>query len=376
MQKIITKGLATDPKSGSYKLATKLQAKVDSGEKVSDYDLGLAVLTIDKEIRNEVYEAEGVEEKGTKAPYDVEKAPAEFLGAVDNRLVSFVEKVENNEEGVPLSYVFGKTTDRLNADIKKLTGIDTTDYRHSVGKNSIRHIINGHGKNGKTDRSMANNDDIGRIGYVLDNYDDIELLDDTSKEFRNKNQRPAPMVRMSKRVDGTFYVVEAVPDAKAKKLAVVTAYIEKPSQQTRDVQAPLWIVRNASADNGSMDSIPTNGENVNGNVSEMDKGGVPGAESLALSDDSVATSPEGQGKQGEATPITPGFRPSAYSRKIGNKTLRALDAIGKKLGVEITIGEPTGEGGENGKYENGRITIAQDAENPLAVVLAHEVTHT
>ena len=264
---VIESGLESAPGSEAHTIATQMQAKVDSGENVSDYDIGLAVLTIDKEIRNEVYEAEGVAEKETKAPYDAEKAPAEFLGAVDNQLVSFVEKVENNEEGVPLSYVFGKTTDRLNADIKKLTGIDTTEYRHSVGKNSIRHIINGHGKNGKTDRSMANNDDIGRIGYVLDNYDDIELLDDTSKEFRDKNQRPAPMVRMSKRVDGTFYVVEAVPDAKAKKLAVVTAYIEKPSQQTRDVQAPLWIVRNASADNGSMDSIPTNGENVNGNIS-------------------------------------------------------------------------------------------------------------
>lgn len=75
--------------------------------------------------------------------------------------------------------------------------------------------------------------------------------------------------------------------------------------------------------------------------------------------------------------ITPGFVKSDYSGKIGNKTLRALDAIGKKLGVEITIGEPTGkgEGAYNGKYENGRITIAQDAEDPLAVVLSHEVTH-
>ena len=75
--------------------------------------------------------------------------------------------------------------------------------------------------------------------------------------------------------------------------------------------------------------------------------------------------------------ITPGFVKSEFSSKIGNKTLRALDAIGKKLGVEITIGEPTGkvEGAYNGKYENGRITIAQDAENPLAVVLAHDITH-
>jgi len=54
-----------------------------------------------------------------------------------------------------------------------------------------------------------------------------------------------------------------VPDTKAKKLAVVSAYIEKPSQQTRDVQAPLWNVQNASADNGSTDSISDSSPNVN-----------------------------------------------------------------------------------------------------------------
>ncbi len=50
-----------------------------------------------------------------------------------------------------------------------------------------------------------------------------------------------------------------------RKLAVVSAYIEKPSQQTRDVQAPLSDVQNASADDDSIDSIPTNEANVNGN---------------------------------------------------------------------------------------------------------------
>ena len=54
-----------------------------------------------------------------------------------------------------------------------------------------------------------------------------------------------------------------------------------------------------------------------------------------------------------------------------------MNAIGKKLGVEIEIGAPrgTGKGAYNGKYENGKITIAQDAENPLKVVLSHEITH-
>lgn len=78
-----------------------------------------------------------------------------------------------------------------------------------------------------------------------------------------------------------------------------------------------------------------------------------------------------------ASPIKPGFTPTDYSKKIGNKTLRALDAIGKRIGVEISIGAPTGDGkgAHNGYYENGRIVIAQDAKNPLEVVLCHEVTH-
>lgn len=73
------------------------------------------------------------------------------------------------------------------------------------------------------------------------------------------------------------------------------------------------------------------------------------------------------------TPV--GFSKSDYSGKITNKTVRALDAIGKRIGAEITIGAPTGEGRANGYYDNGKIVIAQDAENPLEVVLCHEVTH-
>ena len=91
---------------------------------------------------------------------------------------------------------------------------------------------------------------------------------------------------------------------------------------------------------------------------------------------STASSSYSEGVE-TASPIKPGFTPTEYSKKIGNKTLRALDAIGKKIGVEISIGAPTGDGkgAHNGYYENGRIVIAQDATNPLEVVLCHEVTH-
>ena len=62
---------------------------------------------------------------------------------------------------------------------------------------------------------------------------------------------------------------------------------------------------------------------------------------------------------------------------ISNKQIRALNAIGKALGVNISIGAPTGNapGAYNGYYQNGNIVIAQDTEDPLKVVLSHEVTH-
>jgi N12 class adenine-specific DNA methylase len=181
--------------------------------------------------------------------YDESKAPAEFMNAVDKNLVDFVEKVKNNPTDSKSKYVIGSVTDRLNNDIKSTLGIDTADYVHNIKANTVSHILKRHGVNGVADSSLANVEDIARIGYVLDNYDTIEVLKETSKEYRDKNQNPVPMIRLSKKVDGTYYVAEAVPDTKAKSLSVVTAYIEKASaRQTGDVQAPPWIVRNASAE--------------------------------------------------------------------------------------------------------------------------------
>ena len=40
-------------------------------------------------------------------------------------------------------------------------------------------------------------------------------------------ERPAPQVIFKKKIDGTMYVVEAVPDSQRNALAVVSAYIQK-----------------------------------------------------------------------------------------------------------------------------------------------------
>ena len=73
---------------------------------------------------------------------------------------------------------------------------------------------------------------IGRIQYVLDNYDSVEQLVDSngkvvkSSEYYSSDGTKANLVQYKKRIDGTFYLVEAVPDTKRKQVQVVTAYIQ------------------------------------------------------------------------------------------------------------------------------------------------------
>lgn len=64
-------------------------------------------------------------------------------------------------------------------------------------------------------------------------------------------------------------------------------------------------------------------------------------EAVDVENTSTASSSYSETVKG-AGAIKPGFTRDDYSSKITNKTIRALDAIGRKLGVEILIGEPTG----------------------------------
>ena len=93
--------------------------------------------------------------------------------------------------------------------------------------NAVKHILNRHGKGGSQDQSMMNIDDIARIGYVISNYDSIEYDGITTTGYLDEMGQPSPMIKISKRIDGTYYVREAVNSSKRKKNYIVTAFISK-----------------------------------------------------------------------------------------------------------------------------------------------------
>ena len=153
----------------------------------------------------------------------------DYKNAVDEDVYNFVKRVYRlNDKNVSskLNLDLGNVSNRTKEDVSRILGVD-------INGSAINHIEKRHGIKGESDFSMENAEDVARIKYVLENYDDVgpALKDNVEKEifegWQNANQTPSNGVIFSKKIDGTYYVVEAVPDSAAKKMHVVSAYIEK-----------------------------------------------------------------------------------------------------------------------------------------------------
>lgn len=167
---------------------------------------------------------------------DIETIKQEYKKAVNPKIVDFVNKVRNfkNKEAANKVHIDLKgVTEREVHDIKKLTGIDTSEYKRDMDGDTVIHIERRHGENGEADRSMSDVNDLARIEYVLENYDsmDIQRMKEGNKalnsRYRDTDNNLSRSVVYSKRVNGNYYVVEAVPDSKAKTLHIISAYKTK-----------------------------------------------------------------------------------------------------------------------------------------------------
>lgn len=150
----------------------------------------------------------------------------DYKNAVDEDVYNFVKRVYRlNDKNVAskLNLDLGSVNDRISKDVKDILGVDTKGFSHNMNGSAINHIEYRHGINGVADSSMQNAEDVARIKYVLNNYDNVEvaLKDNGERDvfagWANKDQTLPNGIRFSKKIDGTYYVVEAVPDSAAKK---------------------------------------------------------------------------------------------------------------------------------------------------------------
>lgn len=212
----------------------------------------------------------------------------EYKAATDENLVNYIETVRNNPGAKIGRYSLKPVSDKAAADIKALTGVDVSGNKTVIEPRIIEHILKRHGEGGAANSSMRDVNDIARIQYVIDNYDNVEDGGRSSAYQTIKpNGKPgqAQTVKFSKAINGTYYVIEAVPDAKAKTVFVTSAYLSnkkagdlqtanaeatRVTSETKNAQSPVYETSSRPgspqasgvAGDVSTTSIPTTAQNV------------------------------------------------------------------------------------------------------------------
>lgn len=156
-------------------------------------------------------------------------------------------------------------------------GIDVHGNSIDLIESSLTHIDNEHINN--SSKSKMTNEDLGRIGYVLEHPDEVAITNETTSATRTKDNQEAPKIVLRKRIDGHYYVVEAVTDAKTGQDVVITAFIEEVGKESSKYNElfkgayhvpsaledsnPLANVQDVHENSSFNNSIPNPSENVN-----------------------------------------------------------------------------------------------------------------
>lgn len=213
-----------------------------------------------------------------------------YKNSVDENLAQFYQYAKNDQNAG--KYVLKKVSERAADDIRNLTGQDVDGFKTTLDARQAWHINNDHGANGKADRSMANDTDVARMQYVLDNYDNVAYGGTTDAYWEpkaNGKNRRSPVVVFSKKVNGTYYVVEATPVTKAQSVYVVSAYMLEPGKtplgrasrnntgattQLPDANASWFTANTDSANMTPNANVAQRGNSVNQNISPNDIGAM------------------------------------------------------------------------------------------------------
>lgn len=143
------------------------------------------------------------------------------------------------------------------------------NYGDEISAGNIEHIQKDHGENGTSDSNMTNMHDLAKVSYIIENYDKIRK-GKISRQYKNKDESLAQTVELQKKIgDDFYYVVETVPDAKLKKLHVVSAYKNKNDTfiETTVSEDPSRYAQDESQSDESFstDSLSQNSEMVQKN---------------------------------------------------------------------------------------------------------------
>lgn len=192
---------------------------------------------------------------------------SEYEASTDAKLVAWAQpyfdgtKKPNGKD----KYIICPVSERAAQDIFELHGKNVHGFNHAISCDNIRHVDKRHGKKGKVNNSMQNIDDLGRLAYVLNNYDYIYTDDEKVYGVLDKQGKPAESVVFVKRINGYVISAEAITDSPNKKTLYIRSMykaktIQKESRMV-DSNSPRPNVQNAYGSSTSI--LPQPEKNVN-----------------------------------------------------------------------------------------------------------------
>lgn len=276
-----------------------------------------------------------------------QKTIQEYENSVDGGIIEYIQDIRNNLDSKEI-YKIGEISEQASKDLSDLLGFDTTGFNIVLNSATVKHIDNRHGVNGKQDHSMADDNDVARIKFILSNYDNVVKDPTKSKAFSNANGKPAAKVVYSKQVDGTYYVVVAVPNSKAKTVYVVSAYKTKAASQ-----APLTNAVGSTSDNA-----PVNTAFSDTNISAKSNG--VNYHSTQNNENNATKIEEGAKKHGTEISSDQGTKnKSAISSETSGRTLE--NVVSKDVQGTDARRDPVSDAGNTRGESRGR-TSGTDAE--------------
>ncbi len=178
-------------------------------------------------------------QRGSEAKYSYANADPAVVDFV-NSVLAMTDKSKISKRQKKIGEVSDPHATMITDIVKSETGndIDITGYSIWIKGGAIKHIEDRHGANGAADQTMSDRRDIAMIPWVVNHADDGELARnkdgtiDLSEEFKNSDETPAPIIILRKKIDdqNIMVVAECVPDAKAKRLYIISAYKESSSE--------------------------------------------------------------------------------------------------------------------------------------------------
>lgn len=227
------------------------------------FNMGIAALGAGAKKAGQAFEK--ASKKGPIAGIDFEKMGYK-MADVDDGILEHMEYLKNNPIDKKIDYALSPVNERMAKDVSNLVGFDISGYGNNLKPNAFDHVNKRHGADGIHDKSMANPKDIAKVQYILDNYDDVALDKKRAAGFTDSNGKLSQKVVFKKRINGTYYVVEAVPNTKKRRMEVIGTFMQKPKTKKEnvlpgDVTSPSVTSKNATAQ-FSIDTIPKTAEGV------------------------------------------------------------------------------------------------------------------